>query len=53
MVIYDIDESAAFNLLKWLSQESNTKLRVVAQRLGDRLRATAHSAFPAPYATRF
>ncbi|MCK8647276.1 PAS and ANTAR domain-containing protein [Mycobacterium colombiense] len=45
MVIYDIDENAAFNLLKWLSQESNTKLRVVAQRLGDRLRATAHSAF--------
>ncbi len=33
MLIYDIDEAAAFNLLKWLSQEANIKLRVLAEQI--------------------
>ncbi|WP_434085251.1 PAS and ANTAR domain-containing protein [Mycolicibacterium goodii] len=32
MLIYGIDENAAFDLLKWLSQESNVKLRVLAEQ---------------------
>ena len=33
MVIYGIDEDAAFDLLKWLSQENNVKLRVLAEQV--------------------
>lgn len=33
MLIYDIDEDAAFNLLKWLSQEANIKLRLLAEQI--------------------
>ncbi|AKS36234.1 PAS and ANTAR domain-containing protein [Mycolicibacterium goodii] len=32
MLIYGIDENAAFDLLKWLSQENNVKLRVLAEQ---------------------
>jgi PAS domain S-box-containing protein len=33
MIIYNLDAGAAFQLLKWRSQEHNVKLNVVAQRL--------------------
>jgi ANTAR domain len=33
MAVYDIDADDAFDLLKLRSQETNTKLRVVAERL--------------------
>jgi PAS domain S-box-containing protein len=33
MVIYGIDDEAAFNLLKWLSQEANLKLRRLAEQI--------------------
>ncbi len=33
MVVYDIDADAAFDLLKWRSQVTNTKPQVLAGRL--------------------
>lgn len=33
MLIYGIDDAAAFNLLKWLSQEANVKLRRLAEQI--------------------
>lgn len=33
MLIYGIDDDAAFDLLKWLSQESNIKLRALAEQI--------------------
>jgi hypothetical protein len=33
MYVYRIDPTAAFDLLKWRSQETNTKLRTLAERL--------------------
>lgn len=50
MLIYDIDADAAFNLLKWLSQEFNVKLRALAEQITEDLRAAqqagaAHADF--------
>jgi hypothetical protein len=33
MLIYGLTEDAAFNLLKWLSQEANVKLRLLAEQI--------------------
>jgi hypothetical protein len=33
MLVYRIDADAAFDLLKWRSQETNTKLRVLAEQI--------------------
>ena len=33
MLIYRIDDASAFELLKWRSQETNTKLRVLAEQV--------------------
>ncbi|WAC90119.1 PAS and ANTAR domain-containing protein [Mycobacterium sp. Aquia_213] len=44
MLVYDLDENAAFELLSWLSQENNVKLRVLAEQIGATLRATAAGA---------
>jgi PAS domain S-box-containing protein len=33
MLIYGIDDEAAFNLLKWLSQDANVKLRRLAEQV--------------------
>jgi ANTAR domain len=33
MYVYGIDSAAAFDLLKWRSQETNTKLRTLAEQL--------------------
>ena len=41
MLIYNVDEDRAFDVLKWLSQEQNAKLRVLAAQLGTDLRETA------------
>jgi hypothetical protein len=38
MLIYDISDEAAFNLLKWLSQETNVKLRVLAEQISEDFR---------------
>jgi hypothetical protein len=44
MLIYDVDDGVAFGLLKWLSQENNLKLRVLAEQVCTDLRATAAGA---------
>jgi hypothetical protein len=41
MLVYDIDDHAAFNLLKWLSQENNVKLRLLAEQIATDFRAGA------------
>ena len=33
MLIYGIDEDGAFDLLRWLSQEANVKLRLLAEQI--------------------
>jgi ANTAR domain-containing protein/PAS domain-containing protein len=46
MLIYGINEGAAFNLLKWLSQEANVKLRLLAEQICEDFRGaglTGHS----------
>jgi hypothetical protein len=38
MLIYGINEEVAFNLLKWLSQEANVKLRLLAEQIAEDFR---------------
>jgi PAS domain S-box-containing protein len=38
MLIYGINDGAAFNLLKWLSQEANVKLRPLAEQISEDFR---------------
>jgi PAS domain S-box-containing protein len=38
MLIYGINDNAAFNLLRWLSQEANVKLRLLAEQISADLR---------------
>jgi PAS domain S-box-containing protein len=38
MLIYGISKNAAFDLLKWLSQEANVKLRLLAERITEDFR---------------
>jgi ANTAR domain/PAS fold len=38
MLIYGISDSAAFDLLKWLSQETNVKLRLLAEQITEDFR---------------
>ncbi|OBG73790.1 antitermination regulator [Mycobacterium sp. E2462] len=33
MLVYDLDDGSAFDLLKWLSQEANLKLRTLAEQI--------------------
>ena len=48
MLIYGMDDSAAFELLKWRSQETNTKLRLIARQLAADFVALSHTeTFPA------
>jgi hypothetical protein len=42
MAIYGIDAQAAFDLLKWRSQESNIKLRPLAEQIVADFAAAAH-----------
>jgi len=46
MLIYGIDDDAAFNLLKWLSQEANVKLRLLAEQICADFRAVGPSVMP-------
>jgi PAS domain S-box-containing protein len=41
MLIYDVNAEVAFGLLKWLSQEYNIKVRLLAEQLCTDLRAVA------------
>ncbi len=48
MLIYGVGEEAAFNLLKWLSQEANIKLRPLAEQISEDFRGaglTSQSEF--------
>jgi hypothetical protein len=38
MLVYGISDDAAFNLLKWLSQEYNVKLRPLAEQIAENFR---------------
>jgi PAS domain S-box-containing protein len=40
MLVYGIGDTAAFELLKWLSQEANVKLRPLAERICEDFRST-------------
>ncbi len=46
MLIYGIDDNAAFDLLKWLSQEANVKLRLLAEQVCEDFRAVGPSVLP-------
>jgi hypothetical protein len=47
MLIYGMDEAAAFELLKWRSQETNVKLRLLAAQVAeDFLALTGREQFP-------
>jgi PAS domain S-box-containing protein len=50
MLVYDITDTAAFELLKWLSQEANMKLRALAERIRDDFR---HAGLPANTQSEF
>jgi PAS domain S-box-containing protein len=45
-VVYGLEGDAAFELLRWLSQQSNVKLRALAQRLMCQFRALSGPALP-------
>ncbi len=44
MLVYGIEDMAAFNLLKWLSQQSNIKLKVLAERIAEDFCAASQQA---------
>jgi hypothetical protein len=46
MLIYGIDEDGAFNLLKWLSQEANVKLRLLAEQISEDFRSSGPAVIP-------
>jgi PAS domain S-box-containing protein len=43
MLIYNIGADAAFNLLKWLSQEANVKLRLLAEQISEDFRGAGRA----------
>ncbi len=46
MLVYGIDEDDAFDLLKWLSQEANVKLRLLAERVSEDFRSSGSAFIP-------
>ncbi len=46
MLTYGIDEDDAFNLLKWLSQEANVKLRLLAEQISEDFRSSGPAFIP-------
>jgi PAS domain S-box-containing protein len=46
MLVYGIGDEAAFNLLKWLSQEANVKLRLLAEQICEDFRAIGPTIAP-------
>ena len=51
MLVYRIQSDAAFDLLKWRSQETNVKLRVLAEQLIADVRALNHDETVPPRST--
>jgi ABC-type uncharacterized transport system substrate-binding protein len=51
-VIYDIDDQAAFDVLRWRSQTTNTKLRALARQLIADFRSV-RSALNSPSTSRY
>ncbi|MGH3803969.1 MAG: PAS and ANTAR domain-containing protein [Pseudonocardiaceae bacterium] len=51
MLVYGISSERAFGILTWRSQETNTKLRTLAERFVDALAAEA--TLPVPFRARF
>lgn len=45
-LVYGLEEMAAFELLRWLSQRTNIKLRVLAERLVEQFRALSAPVLP-------
>jgi AmiR/NasT family two-component response regulator len=45
-LVYGLEDAAAFQLLKWLSQRSNTKLRAIAERLVEEFRVLSAPVLP-------
>jgi PAS domain S-box-containing protein len=48
MLVYGIGDTAAFELLKWLSQEANVKLRPLAERICEDFRSTGRGPMSQP-----
>ncbi len=46
MLIYGIDDNAAFDLLRWLSQEANVKLRPLAEQICTDFRGVGPTVIP-------
>jgi len=46
MLIYRISADSAFELLKWRSQETNTKLRLLAQQIVRDFAESTHDEIP-------
>ena len=46
MLVYGIDEDDAFDLLRWLSQEANVKLRLLAERISEDFRSSGSAFIP-------
>jgi PAS domain S-box-containing protein len=44
MLVYNIEEAAAFDVLRWLSQENNIKLRLVAEQVAKDFSSLARAA---------
>ena len=53
MYVYGIDSAAAFDLLKWRSQETNVKLRALAEQLVTDVRTLGHDNECASYRSTF
>ena len=53
MVVYSIDADAAFDLLKWRSQETNVKLRTLAEQLLADFRTTLRADKTVPSQATF
>ena len=51
MLIYRVDDDAAFELLRWRSQETNVKLRVLAEQLLSDYRELVYEEALPPRAT--
>ncbi|WP_125078711.1 PAS and ANTAR domain-containing protein [Mycobacterium sp. P7213] len=45
-VVYGLEDAASFELLRWLSQRTNMKLRTLAELLGERFRALSAPVLP-------
>jgi hypothetical protein len=51
MMVYGIDADAAFDVLKWRSQESNIKLRLLAEQLMSEFQSLRYGESPPPRST--